>query len=134
MVTLLSFLTWGMIPLSFYPILVAFDFGQPVPFFAAVLIMPMLAFGMMIPAAPGGVGLFEWFGQQSLLISFRAIGAPLTGDELAIAAASVVLLHLTQSGPEALLGIWAFIKEGLTTGDLQVGTEINRLEVKEIRD
>jgi uncharacterized membrane protein YbhN (UPF0104 family) len=124
MVSLLSVLTWAMIPLSFYPVLIAFDFGQPVPFFGAVLAVPMLAFGMMIPAAPGGVGLFEWFGGQALLISFQANGTPLTLQYEAVVAASIVLLHLTQSVPSALLGIWAFIKEGMTTGDLQAGTEL----------
>ena len=125
MVTLLSLLTWAVIPLSFYPILAAFDYGAPLPFFAAILLVPMLAFGLTIPGAPGGVGAFEWFGNLALLISFQAVGAPLaTEEQLAVAVASIVLLHVTQSGPEALLGIWSFFKEGLTTGDLQVGQKI----------
>jgi uncharacterized protein (TIRG00374 family) len=125
MVTLLSLITWAVIPLSFYPILAAFDYGVPLPFFAAILMVPMLAFGLTIPGAPGGVGTFEWFGNLALLISFQVVGTPLVREEqLAAAAASVVLLHVTQSGPEALLGIWAFFKEGLTTSDLQAGQKI----------
>jgi len=125
MVPLLSLLTWAFIPLSFWPVLLAFDFHVPVPFFAAVLMLPMLAFGLTIPGAPGGVGLFEWAGYLSLVISFQLIGAPLlTPEQKAVAAASVVLVHISQSVPEALLGLWAFFAEGLTTSDLQAGSRV----------
>lgn len=123
MVILLSLITWAFIPLSFFPILAAFDYGAPLPFFAAVLMVPMVAFGLMIPGAPAGVGPFELFGEQALLISFQVMGTPLERTN-AVVAASVILLHVTQAAPEALLGIWAFFKEGLTTGDLKVGQEI----------
>ena len=124
MVTLLSIVGWAFIPLSFYPILLAFDYGVPLPFFAAVLLLPMVAFGLMIPGAPGGVGPFEWFGKLALVISFQVAGTTLTGSQEAVAAAAVVLVHITQAAPEALLGLWAFFKEGLTTQDLRVGQEV----------
>ncbi|RME44532.1 MAG: UPF0104 family protein, partial [Caldilineae bacterium] len=56
MVTLLTALTWVFIPLSFWPVLLAFEFHVPVPFFAAVLMLPMVAFGLTVPGAPAGVG------------------------------------------------------------------------------
>jgi len=122
MVTVLSLATWAFIPLSFYPVLLAFDFHAPVPFFAAVLLLPMLAFGLTIPGAPGGVGLFEGAGYLTLAISFQLIGAPLVTDEQkAVVAAAVVLVHISQALPEALLGLWAFFAEGLTAGDIQAG-------------
>ncbi len=122
MVTILSLATWAFIPLSFYPVLLAFDFHAPVPFFAAVLLLPMLAFGLTIPGAPGGVGLFEGAGYLTLAISFQLIGAPLVTDEQkAVVAAAVVLVHISQALPEALLGLWAFFAEGLTAGDIQAG-------------
>lgn len=124
MVILLSFLTWGFIPLSFYPILAAFDYGVPLPVFAAILMVPMLAFGLMIPGAPGGIGPFELFGEQAMLISFQIAGTPIDEQGVPIVVASVVLLHVSQAVPEALLGIWAFFKEGLTTRDLQAGQEV----------
>lgn len=125
MVTILSLATWAFIPLSFYPVLLAFDFHAPVPFFAAVLLLPMLAFGLTIPGAPGGVGLFEGAGYLTLAISFQLIGAPLVTDEQkAVVAAAVVLVHISQALPEALLGLWAFFAEGLTAGDIQAGRKI----------
>jgi len=125
MVTLLTLLTWVFIPLSFWPVLLAFDFHAPVPFFAAVLMLPMVAFGLTVPGAPGGLGLFEGAGYLTLVVTFQLMGAPLvTEEQKAIAAASVVLVHISQSVPEALLGAWAFFAEGLTGGDLQAGREL----------
>ncbi len=125
MVTLLSLATWAFIPLSFYPVLQAFKFHVSLPFFASVLMLPMLAFGLTIPGAPGGVGLFEGAGYLTLVISFQLIGAPMmTAEQKAVAAASVVLLHISQALPEALLGLWGFLAEGLTAGDLQAGRKM----------
>lgn len=125
MVILLSIITWALIPLSFWPVLQAFEYHTPLPFFATWLMMPMLALGLTIPGAPGGVGQFEWFGMLTLTITFQIIDAPLvTAEQQAVAAAAVLLLHISQSLPEALLGLWAFFAEGLTTQDLQMGREI----------
>lgn len=125
MVTLTSLLTWAFIPLSFWPVLLAFNFHAPVPFFGAVLMLPMLAFGLTIPGAPGGVGLFEGAGYLTLAVTFQLIGSPMvTEEQKAVAAACVVLIHISQSLPEALLGLWAFFAEGLTTGDLQAGRKL----------
>ena len=55
-VSVLSLITWAIIPISFYPVLVAFDYGPPLPLFAAILTLPMIAFGLMIPGPPGGLG------------------------------------------------------------------------------
>ena len=120
MVTLLSLVTWAFIPFSFWFALLAFDFHVPVPFLAAVLMLPLVAFGLTIPGAPGGVGVFEWTGYLALVISFQMIGAPLVTDEQkAVAAASVVMVHISQAVPEALLGLQAFFAEGLTAGDIK---------------
>ncbi len=120
MVTLLSLGTWVFIPFSFYFALLAFDFHVPVPFLAAVLMLPLVAFGLTIPGAPGGVGVFEWTGYLALVISFQMIGAPLvTEEQKAVAAASVVMVHISQAVPEALLGLQAFFAEGLTASDIK---------------
>ena len=125
MVTVYSLLTWAFIPLSFWPILLAFDFQAPIPFFAAVLMLPLLAFGLTIPGAPGGVGIFEGAALLSLVISFQLVGFPLLTDEQrAVAVACSVLVHISQAVPEALLGLWAFFAEGLTSNDLQSGRKM----------
>jgi len=119
-VTLLSLATWVFIPFSFWFALLAFDFHVSVPFLAAVLMLPLVAFGLTIPGAPGGVGVFEWTGYLALVISFQMIGAPLvTEEQKAVAAASVVMVHISQAVPEALLGLQAFFAEGLTASDIK---------------
>lgn len=123
-VTGLSLVTWAIIPISFYPILAAFDYGPPLPLFAAILTLPMIAFGLMIPGPPGGVGPFHAFGTLALIISFQIAGTPLTDEQESIAAASIILLHLVQVIPEAALGLWAFFREGLTTQDLKAGQSL----------
>lgn len=125
MVSLLSLVTWAVIPFSFWPVVEAFDFGVEVPFFASFLMLPLLALGLTIPAGPAGVGNFEAFGLIALQISLAIAGTPLAeGSSMAaVAAACVLVIHASQAVPEALLGIWAFFAEGLTTGDLRVGRE-----------
>ena len=125
LVAFLSIITWTFIILSFQPILAAFDYGVPLPWYASVLMVPMVALGLTIPGAPAGVGPFQWFGLLAMTVSFQVAGTPLeTPQQLAIAAAAVVLVHITQAVPEALLGLWAFFREGLTTGDIQAGQKI----------
>ncbi len=119
-----SIITWIFVILSFWPILEAFEFHASMPFFAAVLSVPIIAFGLTIPGAPGGLGIFELASVLAIDISFRIIGNPLPLEYEAVAAACAVMLHISQSAPEALLGIWCFIQEGLTLGDLEVGREI----------
>jgi glycosyltransferase 2 family protein len=126
MVSLLTLVTWAIIPFSFWPVVEAFDFGVPVPFFASFLMLPLLALGLTIPAGPAGVGNFEAFGLIALRISLSMAGTPMAEGSTvaAVAAACVLTIHASQSVPEALLGIWAFFAEGLTSGDLQAGREI----------
>ncbi|MEM7030809.1 MAG: lysylphosphatidylglycerol synthase transmembrane domain-containing protein [Chloroflexota bacterium] len=123
-VSILSLVTWAIIPISFYPVLAAFDYGQPLPSFAPILVLPMIAFGLMIPGPPGGLGPFHAFGNLGLIISFQIAGTPLTTEQEAIVTASIILLHLVQVIPEAALGLWAFFQEGLTTSDLKAGQSL----------
>ncbi|MFQ5612994.1 MAG: lysylphosphatidylglycerol synthase transmembrane domain-containing protein [Anaerolineae bacterium] len=126
MISLLSLITWTIVALSFWPVIEAFDFGAPVPFFASFLILPLVALGLTLPTGPAGVGNFEFFALIGLRISLAIAGTPLVEGSAAaaVAAACVVVMHASHAIPEALLGIWAFFAEGLTTGDLRAGREI----------
>ena len=125
MVSFLSLLTWAFMPLSFWPIFLAFDFHAEIPFFAPILLTPLLALTLTIPGAPGGVGVFEWAAALGLVISFQLAGTPfLTEEQHVIAAAFAVLLHISQAVPQALIALVAFFVEGLTMKDLQLGSRI----------
>jgi uncharacterized protein (TIRG00374 family) len=122
-VSLQSLLIWFVIAWSFYPVLLAFDFGAPVPLFTPFLLLPLLALGLTIPGAPGGVGIMQYMGVLALQLSFAAVGAELAPDFAEQAAAFSLLMHLSQAAPEIALGAWAFLAEGLSWGEVEMGRE-----------
>ncbi len=123
LVSLQSLLIWFVIALSFYPVLLAFDFGAPVPLFMPFLLLPLVALGLTIPGAPGGVGILQYMSVLALQLGFAAVDAGLAADFAEQAAAFSLLLHLSQAAPEVILGAWAFLAEGLTWGEVEMGRE-----------
>jgi hypothetical protein len=107
---------WAVIGWSFYPVMLAFDFGAPVPRFAPFLLLPLVALGLTVPGAPGGVGIMQYMGVLALQLSFGAVGAQVSVDYLEQAAAFSLLMHLSQALPEIAVGVWAFLAEGLSWG------------------
>ena len=122
-VSLQSLLVWFVIALSFYPVLLAFDFGAPAPLFFPFLLLPLMALGLTIPGAPGGVGILQYMSVLALQLGFAAVDAELAVDFAEQAAAFSLLLHFSQAAPEVLLGAWAFLTEGLTWGEVEMGRE-----------
>jgi uncharacterized protein (TIRG00374 family) len=122
MVTFLNILTWIFIPISFWFSLLAFDFGSPVPWTAPVLMLPALALAFTVPGAPGGVGLVQLAVKLTLDTTFA--GLPVAPDfEEKVAAASIVI-HISQLGPEVVLGFFSIMIEGLSTSDIKAGRQI----------
>ncbi len=122
MVTFWNMFTWAMIPLSFWFALLAFDFGPPIPWQAPVLMLPVMAMGLTIPAAPGGVGIVQAAVKLTLDLSFAKLPVAPNFEE-SVAAASI-LIHLSQFAPEVVLGIISFMIEGLSTQDISAGQSI----------
>jgi uncharacterized protein (TIRG00374 family) len=122
-VSLQSLLIWFVLGWSFYPIILAFDFGAPVPLFTPFLLLPLLALGLTIPGAPGGVGIMQYMGVLALTLSFAAVGAQTAPDFAEQAAAFSLLMHFAQAAPEIAMGAWAFLAEGLTWGEVEAGRE-----------
>jgi len=122
MVLLWNTFTWVMIPISFWFALLAFDFGTEVPWQAAVLMLPMMALGLTIPGAPGGLGAVQAAVKLTLDISFA--GLPVAANFAETVAAASILIHLSQFLPEIIPGFISFFIEGLTKSDLSAGREI----------
>jgi uncharacterized protein (TIRG00374 family) len=122
MVTLWNAFTWVMIPISFWFGLLAFDFGTPIPWQAPVLMLPLMALGLTIPGAPGGLGAVQAAIKLTLDISFA--GLPVAANFAEAVAAATILIHLSQFLPEIIPGFISFFIEGLTTSDLSAGREI----------
>jgi uncharacterized protein (TIRG00374 family) len=122
-VSLQSLLIWFVIGWSFYPVTLAFNFGDRVPLFTPFLLLPLLALGLTIPGAPGGVGIMVYMGVLALQLSFTAVGATLALDFAEQAAGFSLLMHFSQAAPEVALGAWAFLAEGLTWGQVGAGQQ-----------
>lgn len=128
-VALQSLLVWIVLAWSFYPVMLAFDFGAPVPLFAPFLLVPIVALGLTIPAAPGGVGILQAAGVLAMQLSFRAAYGPQLPPGFAEqAAAFSLLMHLSQAVPEIALGAWAFLAEGLRWGQVETAAPGGRAE------
>jgi len=108
-----SLLTWMVISWSFYPVILAFDFGAPIPLFTPFLLTALVALGLTVPGAPGGIGILQYMAVLSLQLSFAAAALTPVHDFMEQAAACSLLIHLSQALPEVGFGAWAFAAEGL---------------------
>lgn len=126
MVVLWNVLTWVFIPISFWFALLAFDFGSPVPWTAPVLMLPALALAFTVPGAPGGVGLAQLAVKLTLTTTFSGLVTAPDFEET-VAAASIII-HVSQLGPEVILGAFSFMIEGLSTSDIQAGRQMASTE------
>jgi uncharacterized membrane protein YbhN (UPF0104 family) len=119
MIALLSLAAWLVIALSFWPALVAFDFGAPVPLHTPFLLIATAGLALMIPAAPAGIGPFQYACLLTLRIAFAPALLSLAGDFNEKAAAFSLVAHLSQAGPEILMGLIFFLFEGLNLRDVR---------------
>jgi uncharacterized protein (TIRG00374 family) len=122
-ISLQSLIIWSVIALSFYPVLLAFDLGSQVPLFTPFLMLPLIALGLTIPGAPGDVGILQLMTVLALQLSLTAVGAEQPYAFAEQAAAFSLVLHFSQAAPEIVLGAWAFMTEGLTWNEVEMGRE-----------
>jgi uncharacterized protein (TIRG00374 family) len=84
----------------------------PTPFtlWSAALMMAIVNLAILIPNAPGGIGLFEFFG-VALLLPFGIVKE--------IAVGYMFLVHFVVLIPITLLGFYYLAKENLSLGNLE---------------
>jgi uncharacterized membrane protein YbhN (UPF0104 family) len=116
MACLFSLLTWIFIPLSFWVSLLAFDFGTPIPWQTPMLMVPVVALGMTIPSAPGGIGWFQY--AVKLTIEATMLQATLTANFNETVGAASIVVHVAQLIPQLIAGLLCFWAEGLSTKEL----------------
>lgn len=102
-VTAYSLLHWTLAVAPVYLLFLAFDLQLPVG--AAVLVLVLVAFGVMIPSSPGYVGTFH-----AATVAALAIYAVPRETALGFA----VLLHAVSILPVTLLGLGYLWREGLS--------------------
>ena len=71
----------------------------------AALLVGMVSIAGAIPAAPGGIGTYQWVGQQALALPFPALYSP--ASALAVAVVSHAVSYLYSSAIGAI-GLWYF--------------------------
>lgn len=105
---MLTILMWLAVYVPCY-ILIAEMVGVNLAYYEAMLVLFAAALGLMIPAAPSGVGTFH----ASVVSAFLFLGrSPAEG--LLVGTAIHLLFLITYATPAALLfGVWSFNREAL---------------------
>jgi uncharacterized protein (TIRG00374 family) len=107
-VGVLSLAHWLVIALYYWIVFQACGF--PLSFLAAFVVLAVLTLGIMLPAAPGYVGNFQYFTVVAL--SLFSVSKE---DALGIS----FVAHAGQFIPVTIIGLFYVIRQGLTVSDLQ---------------
>jgi glycosyltransferase 2 family protein len=98
LVILYSALIWALIAVSIHMVLLAFSLRLPL--FAAVFIAVTLGLGMMIPASPASVGVYEGFGMLPLVA---------LGVDGSVALSFSIVLHSVELAITTSIGFVCFL-------------------------
>jgi uncharacterized protein (TIRG00374 family) len=85
---------------------------SPFTFWSAALMMAVVNLGILIPNAPGGIGLFEFIG-VALLLPFGIVKETAVGY--------MFLVHFVVLIPVTLLGFYYLTRENLNLSNLEAG-------------
>jgi uncharacterized protein (TIRG00374 family) len=118
-----SAVVWLLETVKYWFVMQAFPFE--VSFFALMLMNGLANLALTIPAAPGGIGPFDWAGIETL----KAFGVPQT-----LASAYTLVLHVALWFPITALGAYYFVRKGLSWSEVQEAreTEDTILETSEM--
>jgi uncharacterized protein (TIRG00374 family) len=108
MIFVTSTVVWLLETVKYWFVMHAFPFE--VSFFALMLMNGLANLALTIPAAPGGVGPFDWAGIETL----AAFGVDRT-----LASAYTLVLHVALWFPITALGAYFFLRKGLKWREIQ---------------
>jgi uncharacterized protein (TIRG00374 family) len=123
MIFLTSTVVWLLETVKYWFVMHAFPFE--VNFYVLMLMNGLANLALTIPAAPGGIGPFDWAGIETLAAF---------GVERALASAYTIVLHVALWFPITALGAYYFARKGLTWREAQQarGEEETLLETSEM--
>jgi uncharacterized protein (TIRG00374 family) len=127
LVLLGSLAAWTCEFAAYYFLAVAMGIAPtPVTLWSSALLMAVVNMGILIPNAPGGIGLFEFIG-VALLLPF--------GVAKETAVGYMFLLHFLVLIPITLLGFYYSTREHLNLGNLEADktTTLRRSSKKKVR-
>jgi uncharacterized protein (TIRG00374 family) len=107
--TLLAFafsvLAWTVEAGTYY--VVSLCFGFHLPIYVAIVTVVIVNFGILLPAAPGYIGTFEFFCISAL---------DLASVEKSVALSYAVVLHVVLVVPITVIGMMYFVKDHVSLG------------------
>jgi len=106
-VSVTSLLVWLCEGGMFYLLSLSFNLGQP--FHIMLLVMSIATMSWFVLVSPGGVGAFDWFGRETLVV----FGVP-----IATASAAILLIHATLILPVIALGFVFLWMENLSLAEV----------------
>lgn len=107
-----SLLVWLCEGSMFYLLSFCFNLGQP--FHVMLLVMSIATLSWFVLVAPGGVGTFDWFGRETLVV----FGVP-----IASASAAILLIHAALVLPVIALGFVFLWMENLSLAEVVGGRQ-----------
>lgn len=105
-----SLAAWTCEFTCFYLVAVGYHLAPPVTYFTAALVMAVVNLAILIPNAPGGIGIFELVGMLLLV----PLGIPKES-----ATGYMLLVHLVVLVPITVWGLYHFFREGLSLSQLE---------------
>jgi uncharacterized protein (TIRG00374 family) len=108
MIFLTSTVVWLLETVKYWFVMHAFPFE--VSFFALMLMNGLANLALTIPAAPGGIGPFDWAGIETLAAF---------GVDRSLASAYTIVLHVALWLPITALGGFYFVRKGLSWREAQ---------------
>lgn len=103
----LSLVHWFLIALYYFLLFQACDLS--LPFLAAIVLLVVLTFGIMLPAAPGYIGNFQYF----TVIALSLFSVP---KDQALGLSLVA--HVGQFVPVTIIGLFYIIRQSLGVAEL----------------
>ena len=119
MIFFTSAVVWLLETVKYWFVMHAFPFE--VSFFALMLMNGLANLALTIPAAPGGIGPFDWAGIGTL-VAF--------GVESSLASAYTIVLHVALWFPITALGAYYFLRTGLTWQEARRAREENEAQLE----
>jgi glycosyltransferase 2 family protein len=122
-VSLWSLITWGTIIVSYWCILRAFEPDARVV--EGAFMMVTLSFAVAVPSSPGFVGIFQFAGQQALMLPFGAKYDATTAFAITLTAHIVYYVPTTGLG---LIGLWRLGESFFNLGrGLKVAPQVTKI-------
>jgi len=105
-------ITWAMVILSVYPLIVAFPMGVRLPWWTVLVVASLVNLGVMIPLSPGFIGTFHVCAVAALKLSNPAI-------DYDVAIAFALILHAAQLVLIVLAGVVSLWVENVPLAELK---------------